>query len=112
MTNREAFNAYMRCQLENSIKSIEELSDWVFVAWDLKYKDARITKNIHSELNWFWCTYGGRQFGKGIDSVVKWLRSDFEGNFPEEVERWKKRDSAWADAITRDFGEMKDEDDA
>jgi hypothetical protein len=109
MTNREAYGIYLRCQLENGVRAIEDLSDYVFMAWNFRYKDAAVGEDIKGSLLWFWHSYGGKAFGKGIDNVVRWLGAEFSGDIEAEKAKWSKYNEDWAKAITAEFGELKDE---
>lgn len=108
MTNREAFGVYLRCKLDNAVKAIEGLSDYVFVMWDFQNKEACVHVSIPDELNWFWFTQGGREYGRGVDNVVKWLSSEFDGDIDECRKMWSDDVSEWTNTITKNMGEMKE----
>ena len=107
MTNREAFNAYCRVQMENSIRSVEKLPDIAFYLWQNKYRDANCGTKIGRDLNWFWFTYGGRDIGRGIDNVIKWFGMEFNYDFDAEAQKWKDEidgyASEWAKDVMKEF---------
>lgn len=70
MTNREAFNKYLREQVEKRIAYYEGLSDA-----ELTEGEFLVNVNVHRELCYFKVTSTGKSIGSS-DDVTKWLASE------------------------------------
>lgn len=108
MTNRQALNIYLRAQVIDRVKAAEDLSDTVLMMWLFDHKDATAGITIYRELNWFWFTYGGRNFGKGLENIVQWLESDFGKDIEEESETWSQHSDSWGKAITEKYNVIRE----
>ena len=90
MTNREAFNKYLRQEIEEAIKCVENMSNEELVERLRKYPNFQITKEVGHELNYYmynWFAEHGNGHKpdnwKGLDDWAKWLSLDSESEWKE-----------------------------
>lgn len=75
MTNREAFNKYLRDEIEEKIRAVERMGNQELMDRLGEYPDFKISSEIKRELNYFWFTKIGKKpdWWEGSKSMVKWL---------------------------------------
>ena len=83
MTNREAFNQYIRMNVENQIRYMEAMSDEKLVQYTIDHRDYRIAANIGNKLSYFKAMTAGMPVGSK-DEVVTWLDDEAPETIPWE----------------------------
>ena len=78
MTNREAFNAYIRKGIEKQIRYMENMNDQGLVDYTIAVPGYHIEKNIHDELCYFKATNGPMPVGPK-DRMIAWLGEEWKG---------------------------------
>lgn len=109
MTNREAFNLCLQDGMETSLRAVTDLSDEAFTRWSLANSEARAGVKIARKLNWFWFTYGGKEYGTGAENIIRWLGAEFQGDIEAERQKWREDSHDWSDEMTRRYGAANEE---
>lgn len=83
MTNREAFNQYIRMNVEKQIRYMEAMSDKELVQYTIDHRDYRIAANIGNKLSYFKAITAGMPVGSK-DEVIDWLDEEAPETIPWE----------------------------
>lgn len=83
MTNREAFNQFIRMEAEKQIRYMENMSDDALVQYTIDHRDYHIGVNIGDKLCYFKAMTGDMPVGPKV-RVVHWLGEDAQENIPWE----------------------------
>ena len=75
MTNRDAFNKYIRDELENKIRCVESMSNEELVDHVWKYTGYRIESRVGDELCYYQVTET-KQSCFGREQMKEWLSSE------------------------------------
>ena len=72
MTNREAFNRYMRLEVEKQLKCAETISNNDLVCHSCKYDEYGVHVEVYDKMRWLRYEAVGVPIGKKND-VIAWL---------------------------------------
>ena len=107
LTNREAFDIYLKAKIMKSYNSVKGLQNDSFVNWILQDSDVRAGVVVNREFNMFWFNYGGREFGKGAENIRRWLDAPFLYDIEKAEGKWNRSDSEWSDEMNKRFASSK-----
>ena len=85
MTNREAYNHFIREKVEEQLAYMENMSNEELVDYTVKYPDYHIEVKLGNMLCLFKCNSGKIPVG-GPGTVTSWLNSE---RTAEEEKRWQ-----------------------
>ena len=83
MTNREAFNQYIRMTVEKQIRYMEAMTDVELVQYCIDVPGYHIEANIGNKLSYFKAMTAGMPVGPK-DKVVTWLNEEAPETIPWE----------------------------
>lgn len=86
MTNREAFNRFIREKVESQLAYIENMSNKELVDYTVQYPGFHIEVTIGNALSLFKCNSAGTPVG-GPSKVIDWLDSE---RTEHEEKRWQE----------------------
>lgn len=85
MTNREAYNQFIREKVEEQLAYMENMSNEELVDYTVKYPGYHIEVNLRDMLCLFKCNSGKMPVGSS-ETVASWLDSE---RTEEEEKRWQ-----------------------
>lgn len=83
MTNREAFNQYIRKIAEKQIQFVESMDDAALVNYTINHPDFRIHIMPGDKLAYFKCMLAGIPVGNK-EQVIAWLSEEAKEDIPWE----------------------------
>lgn len=83
MTNREAFNQYIRMSVEKQIRIMEDMNDCALVQYFIDNPGYHVEANIGDKLYYFKVMTAGTPVGSK-DDVIKWLDEEAPDTIPWE----------------------------
>ena len=84
MTNREAFNQFIRMDVERQIRFMENIEDEELVKLTIDHPGYHIETNIGKKISYFKAMMNGMPVGSK-DSVTAWFKEEA----PEKIE-WER----------------------
>ena len=110
MTNREAFNLYMRLETEKQLKCIEAADNNALVCHSRKYDEYGVRTKVYDKLLWLRYEAVGLPVGPK-DEVIKWLdeeASEKTVNFLDELKKKLEsedrcKDCGWCDEVLKEY---------
>lgn len=79
MTNREAFNQFIRMNAEKQIRHMEAMADGEMVRYTIAYRDYGVHVNIGDKLCYFKAMTAGMPVGNAA-AVTEWLAQEAPEN--------------------------------
>lgn len=76
MTNREAFNRYVREEVEKQLQYMERMTNVGLVNFTIAVPDYHIEKNIHDALCYFKATHAPMPVGPKA-KMIAWLDEEY-----------------------------------
>lgn len=83
MTNREAFNQFIRMEVEKQIDFMERIDDDELVNITIDHPGYHIETNIGNKLSYFKAMTAGMPVGSK-ETVIEWLGEEAPENIPWE----------------------------
>lgn len=84
MTNREAFNAYLRNEIEKQLNYMENMNNQGLVDYTIAVSGYQIHRNIHDALCYFKAMTAPMPVGPK-DKMIRWLDEEWTGG-----DKWKE----------------------
>ena len=84
MTNREAFNAYVRKSVEKQIANIERMSNCELIDVTVAHPGFHIEENIYDAIRYFKLTHDKAKIGKP-DEIKAWLDCEYKGQVKQDA---------------------------